>query len=266
MPNTIPQVTVTDFAGYIAAIENARASLGATELWYRGVSKDSYSLVPSLFRNNSISNIDDAVRIEQQLYQDYSFRSPPYDSARREIWDLLFLMQHYRAPTRLLDWTASPLVALFFATARPAAVIDNAVVWVIDPARWNSGVLYDISQGPEIFSTNDDMLQTYHPTDTSKSRRSSALAVQGIINNPRLNAQKGKFVIFGHQLKSMESAAMDCPVWAKSMPMLRINCIGTSIRDMASSLGDYGVTYTSIYPDLEGLAAELKIKYGYDHV
>jgi len=266
MPNTIPAVTVTDFASYIAAIEAARATLGTAELWYRGVSKDSYLLVPSLFRNPAINNIDDAVNIEQQLYQEYSFRSPPYDSARRDIWDLLFLMQHYRAPTRLLDWTASPLVGLFFAAARPATVTEDAVVWVIDPARWNSGVLHDISQGPEIFSTEDDMLKTYHPTDTSKSRRSAALAVQGIINNPRINAQKGKFLIFGHQLKSMENAAIDCPVWATDMPMLRINCLGVAVGGMLKSLSDYGMTYTSIYPDLEGLAAELKIKHGYDHV
>jgi hypothetical protein len=266
MPNTIVEVTVGNFAEYIAAIEEARTSLEADELWYRGVSKDIYWLTPSLFRNPSIKNIDDAVKIEQKLYNEYSFRSPPYDSTRRDIWDLLFLMQHYRAPTRLLDWTASPLVALFFATARPASVKENAVVWVIDPARWNSGVLHDISQEPEVFSTNDDMLKTYHPTDDSKSRRSAALAVEGIINNPRINAQKGKFIVFGHQLKSMEAAAQDCPVWVTGMPMIRINCKFSAVPSMSKSLSDYGMTYTSIYPDLEGLAAELKIKHGFDHV
>jgi len=266
MPNTIPEVTVRDFAGYVAAIENVRTNFGSAELWYRGVSRSVYSLVPSLFRNIAITNIDIAVNIERNIYEEYSFRSPAYDSKTRDIWDLLFLMQHYRAPTRLLDWTASPLVALFFATARSSAVREDATVWVIDPAGWNSGVLHDISQGREIFSTKDDMLKTYHPTDTSKSRRSAALAAEGIINNPRINAQKGKFVIFGHQLKSMEDAAMECPVWEANMPILRIKCVGAEVAAMAKSLGHYGMTYTSIYPDLEGLAAELRVKHGFDHV
>ena len=42
-------------------------------------------------------------------------------------WDLYFLMQHYGAPTRLLDWTESALIALYFAVRDNPGYYDSAV-------------------------------------------------------------------------------------------------------------------------------------------
>lgn len=100
--------------------EHARSTLV-----FRGLSRASYRCVSSLPRA-----ADDPARVERHLlrnFRKYAHQETPGPTT----WDWLSLGQHHGLPTRLLDWTFSPLVALHFATA--SAPEEDGLLWAVDP-------------------------------------------------------------------------------------------------------------------------------------
>jgi hypothetical protein len=93
-------------------------------LVFRGLARASYTNISSLARLTG-----DYPRLERHLLR--NFRKYAHNDAPGPTdWDWLALGQHHGLPTRLLDWTFSPLVALHFATASWAQ--DDGLLWAVD--------------------------------------------------------------------------------------------------------------------------------------
>ena len=97
---------------YIKAIEELKRKYPLCEAFYRGHYSYKYTLVPSLYRKKKYYDN------ESYMYMD--FKTQFYNElSNKKYIEILTTMQHYKMPTRLLDTTSNPLVALFMACDKP---------------------------------------------------------------------------------------------------------------------------------------------------
>jgi hypothetical protein len=96
---------------------------------YRGMGREDHTLTSSLAR---LAAGADVARLEMALLRNFR-KYAVSDGVRADsIWDWLALGQHRGLPTRLLDWTYSPLVALHFATETPEDMERDGIVWCVN--------------------------------------------------------------------------------------------------------------------------------------
>ncbi len=250
---------------FLNIIEDLQVAAGES-LWYRGCGKNSYCLLPSLYRHKKVKTPDQFAKLEQNLIIRFKQRSIPYHSRQlADEWSVLFFMQHYGIPTRLLDWTENPLIALYFALMGAPfkqyangdlKFKDDACVWVLDPGKWNRYALNVQSYSGGVLSTGDEALKGYKPSPDFSNMYKFPVALYGEHNSPRIVAQQGVFTIFGQIITPMEKTFIEQNFPEDSLIRIIIN--SEVIASMRKSLLRHGITESVVYPDLEGLALEIK--------
>jgi len=128
-----------------------------TEVFYRGHADESWDLKPSIVRS------DKGIKNEHLLFRDMVAHVPQDFSECKSALDYLVQMQHYGLPTRLLDVTTNPLVALYFA-CQPAG--DTTVSGIVNAAFDAAyGIAFDAEAYAENYpdgssiSSNSDRLE-----------------------------------------------------------------------------------------------------------
>lgn len=234
--------------------------------FYRGVNDGSYEQIPSLFRNREKlkNNRLITTTLENNLYYDFT----SYGSGILDVendWDILFKMQHYGIPTRVLDWSESLGVALYFAL-NFSSNINNPCIWVLDPYKLNELVHPSKRIGftdrdyKTLYNPKSDFKDTYYNYFIVNHKKNKEVlfetpqALYPIKSNQRVRAQWGVFTLHGLNENCI----------SKQVPeeiLRKFPLTENIIEEAKTFLSNSSINHFSMMPDLEGLQKYLKEYY-----
>ena len=259
------EVDIDNLEKYIREIKKFREN-DHSNLWFRGHCSNKYVLEPSIYRDFKDPNI------EKKLMSRFKLRSIPYlqrlpfatKTNNEGYWEWLFLMQHYKLPTRLLDWTENAMLALAFAVLfrnhdDSKIKRSGAHVWCIDPIKLNKHFnnFQDSTEVPNINENTE--AQNLFIKDYSKETTKPPelpMAVIGPQNNQRIVLQKGVFTIFPFATPFKFEDKMPRGISIKLK--IRNDSI---VKELAKELLSLGISETMVYPELDYVSCEIKREY-----
>lgn len=217
-------------------------------VWYRGQSNKEWKLEPKLLRKNPIPSES---HLLNRFKQNASFileRRPSTD------FDWLFLMQHHNMPTRLLDWTESPLVGLYFSLMSQSETDGN--LWVLLPTILNKKSNFRPEYEHEIPSFEDEHLQNYLPETIQREHRSKLFPMAAIAprNSSRMQSQLGVFTISHRENIYLEDVGAEGSprdhIWRYIIPK-------GSKSNLLEELRLLGYNKFQLFPELENLSEQI---------
>jgi len=211
-------------------------------LWFRGQSDEKWRLLPTFARPGK--NLSESNLIKKFKQNATLLLNPRPD----DEFEWLFLMQHYGIKTRLLDWTESPLTALYFATKKKKPAKDG-VLWILLPVELNkhSNIKPDFPH--DIPSFEEDALNNYKPESfasetTSKLYPLAALAPR---NNSRMQAQLSVFTISHRDETPLEEINDRKHIWRYIIPKENKEAIRKELKIL-------GIGEFQLFPELPSIA------------
>jgi len=219
---------------------------------FRGLSRVGHTLSSSLVR--LADGREDVRRVELALLR--NFRKYAHEEARGtdSIWDWLALGQHRGLPTRLLDWTYSPLVALHFATDDPAMFCEDGVVWCVNFVEANKRLPRRLkrilqNEGSDTFTV--EMLSAFSALKDfdALSREPFVVFLEPPAIDRRILNQLALF-----SLMSSPTATLD--EWVEEHPELcRRVIVPASLKwEIRDKLDQANVNERVLFPGLDGLS------------
>lgn len=229
---------------FLAEVKQAESDLGnPREIWYRGHSNENWNLVPSLPRE------DNWEIKEKELFLEFSKTASRLFDKRSNDWEILFDMQHYWIPTRLLDWSTVMGVAIAFILHNDYSEAENSALFILDPVSLNR-----LSGRDDIINVPEDKTYEYKTIYWEKRpfQVEKPLAIRPGQQSDRIRAQKGVFTVHGTLDSGFENAAQDC--------YKKIVLTSEAKEEAKDFLKWANLDEYTIYPDIVGMAQHIKRK------
>ena len=249
----------------VSVIEKAHAHLNAGNiqlpLWWRGQAESTWHLWPRLYWDSFTASERDMTRRFIRGAAVRHGKVPEND----DIGSWLFLMQHYRLPTRLLDWTESPLVAAYFAVSDTNHINKDGVIWGLAPHELNREG--GDEEGKILNSPSIRRPASWHGMSGATSpvwpvfnsafsgetseKYEKIFAVMSNHFDVRQMVQQSTFTVHGLDERMDESANND-------KYLVKLTIPADAKKNFRISLEHFGITRSHIFPDLENLAIDIE--------
>lgn len=258
------------------------------QLFYRGHSNKEYQLLPNLYRKENFYLSED------KIFKETIVNCPQEFYNCKSTLEILVKMQHYEIPTRLLDLTRNPLVALYFVCSSEKDLdgeilllhIPNKDVCFYDSDRvtilsnltkqgldfkFDYKADFDYENEDDVKEVNDKYFgYLLHSIKEDKPHFyniinprdiESVFAVQVKLDNPRIIRQNGAFLIFGAEKDKANCSKID-PNWILKVDNEQLIIPSKFKSDIQKELNILGINISTIFPELDDYAEYIKDKYG----
>ena len=225
---------------------------------YRGMPDASFHLVTSLHQNCK----HQARTIEPSIIRNFTKYAAIEDpSIQASVWHQIILGRHHGLPTRLLDWSYSPLIALNFACNEPDLTrmdLHDCAVWRMDMAELHSMLpkkYQSIRRANKSTAFTVDMLQEVAPTlqqYDADMGSSSMVVVEPPSIDPRIVNQYSFFSVIPSDMEDIEGYLAENT--ERTCKFIIKKELRWRIRDMLDQLN---INERIVYPGLDGLSAWL---------
>lgn len=280
IPDPPDAIRIGSVRTFLDALEKLGRPEG-TSFFYRGHPSFTFNLTPSVYRDPRL------VANEDVMFKELILRCPNDFASLSSTFQTLVKMQHYGLPTRLLDLTANPLIALYFA-CDPFEVASQSgeVVAFAIPTRevkyYDSdtvSVIANIARRPNDFEVpaadlshkafNEQKAiryllheikqeKPYFEPEIQRGHLGTVVCVRPKLENPRIIRQDGAFLLFGVNVSKSEQAHVPQEYIASGLRILVIGSEKTRIRSQLESLG---ISKSTVYPEIDRVSEFLKAHY-----
>lgn len=263
------------------------------KLIYRGHSNSAYQLLPSIYRVNRDVDITIDDYVVNSRYLEYGdertilqefiseacafIREDPIKSKRR--W--AEYAQHYGVPTRFLDWTENPLVALYFACKDNMPDYQqkggdiggkNGTVWMVHVTNYNR-FAYEEFKDHQNISRGEAIEKVYQGEEVFKY----PIIYKPYYVDARMSAQSSLFMVWGKSKRSLESVFTEERMLRSNEKdgvrsgydhrdelAFKFEIDSSSKQHILRELDRCGINEKTLFPGLDGIGRYVEMKYRFD--
>ncbi len=240
--------------------------------WFRGQGSP-WTLIPRLYQNKHFTRLSESKMNIECLTMGARFMKD-----KKELPSWLCLMQHHGLPTRLLDWSESAAVALYFAVEQGDQFRRwdrwedsfNPIVWGLNPHAMNwvatggspipiASAAYAAGNPKDGYTELWGLKNIYAAFDAYGVEDDLPNAIMPEYVHDRLQTQKSRFTAHGKRRLGIEKSFIDTDLVRLGF-LFSIEIEKHAADKIIVELRRFGISRSTLFPDLDGLGIELGMR------
>jgi hypothetical protein len=255
-------MAITSVSEYLSAVAEPKNKLGLIFApitpWYLGQPDLKGDLLPGFYKSGIQPDL------EREMLRDYRQMSAEFAPVRGLAdWEILISAHMAGVPSRILEWSANPLFALFLAVESMSG--DTGRVWVLNPWRMNE-LTSNLSYVP---TAESDYFKKYvvkldDPEAATAPEAGQPMAFRPTRTVRNYNTQNVYWTIHGKSAQSIHELSFFMKRADEFTTMIHVD--PASKKGIMKQLHDIGVTRSNLFPSAASLARTLAYRYSKNYI